>query len=631
MTVDNFELLDQHGVAHELYYLSNARTPDALTNPVVLVGHRIGCEVDVAGLADQVAGQVLLINSEPNQSRVALQAAARSLPASLPVLHDETQLVGEGLGRLQGGEAVVVHPDRWQQLYRGPLTGVAAAIARVDQAAQTDAGQAQPIAAQPVATPEPVASCRVDYEDRARPVTYSADIAPILERRCVTCHTAGGIGPWAMSEYNMIRGFAPMIREVLRTRRMPPWHADPHVGEWRNDSGISNAEKRTLVHWIEAGAPRGPGPDPLAERVAAAGDWPLGEPDLVIDIPEFAVPASGVVDYQFPAVPNPLDRDVWVRAVSVRPGDRTVVHHVLAGTTEPGEPVSDTESVFDNYLIGYAPGAESMIMPKDHGVFVPKGSTFVFQLHYTPTGRATVDRTKMALYFAAEPPKKFLRHSVVMDPTISIPPRDGAFEESAYFEFYRDATLYALAPHAHYRGRASEFALRYPDGREELLLSVPNYDFNWQRSYQFEQPYRAPAGSRLIHRTVYDNSALNPRNPDPERKVPWGLQSWDEMLYGDFLFSWDEETSTTPFHDVERVDDTQFVGFMDKNLNGLLERDELPRRMRRSLRMRALFFFGDSNDDDALSVEEFIRAKQRFTFGAAPSQDTPAVTVAGGG
>lgn len=629
--VDNFQLLDHTGAAHELYY-------DTTAEAVVLVAHKSSCGAfqgaakSLAALQDTFAPQgvkFLLLDSNQDAAgvirRTRLAADAAALQLDMPVLDDDTQLIGESLGVVAAGDVLVVNPKDWSLAWRGNLQQGSKSLTAVLKAMV--ANTPLPAIAQTGAATG--SDCAIEFAQRDADhakISYSKEIAPILQDNCVTCHQPGGIGPWAMTSYTMVRGFAPMIREVLRTKRMPPWHADPHVGSWSNDAGLSVAEQQTLVHWVEAGAPRGEGEDPLAKNVQAAQDWPLGPPDMVVNIPEYAVPASGVVDYQFPWVENTLDHGVWVRAVTVKPGDRTVVHHVLAGTSEPGDEIKSGGDVFDNYLIGYAPGAESNVMPEGTGVYVPKGGHFLFQLHYTPTGKATVDRSQMALYFAKEKPANYLRHSVVMDPTIKIPAGDGAFEEAAYFEFYKDATLYQLAPHSHYRGRSSTFTLVKPDGTEELLLNVPKYDFNWQRGYEFEEPKQVPAGSRLVHRTVYDNSLLNPANPDAEREVPWGLQSWDEMLYGDFIFAWNDETSDTPFHDPERMDDTQFIGFMDKNLDGRVEKDELSPRMQK--RMETAFRFGDADKDGALSVEEYITIKNR---GKKSKQKRGGAESAGGG
>lgn len=212
-----------------------------------------------------------------------------------------------------------------------------------------------------------VAGCAIGYPQEAS-VSYSDTIAPLLADNCVTCHRDGGIGPWAMTDYNMVRGFSPMIREVLRTRRMPPWHADPMHGDFANDRSLEPAEVRALVGWIDAGSPRGDGPDPLAELEREWPVWELGEPDLVIEIPAQDVPASGVVEYQYPFAVNPLDHDVWVRATEILPGDRQALHHVI---TRFFVPKSDSEGgVFGRRghgLGGYVPGSVARQFPAGHG------------------------------------------------------------------------------------------------------------------------------------------------------------------------------------------------------------------------------------------------------------------------
>jgi hypothetical protein len=452
--------------------------------------------------------------------------------------------------------------------------------------------------------------CLVNFPDREKraDISYSETIAPLLTEHCAACHRPSGIAPWAMTSHRMILGFAPMIREVLATRRMPPWHADPHVGTWVGDRSLTAEETATIVHWIEAGAARGEGPDPLEAVTAAASDWPFGEPDLIVTLPAFDVPATGVVDYQYPFAASTLDKSVWVRAAAVAPGDRAVVHHVLAGYSRQAQPtrINADRDIFENYLIGYAPGVEGYEFPDNTGVLVEPGGGFVFQVHYTPNGRASTDVTRLGLYFHDEPPAGILRHSVAMNPRLAIPPQTPAHEESAYLPFYKDAIVYSVFPHAHYRGRSSKFEIQYPDGRTELLLSVPKYDFNWQREYNFTEPLIVPAGSKIVHTTVYDNSAQNPANPDPLRRVRWGQQSWDEMLYGAVRYRWQDETSAAPTHDERMSRLGQLYGYMDVNRDGALGTDELPVALRLWITPR--FATLDVDGSGVLEMTELLEA-----------------------
>jgi len=329
----------------------------------------------------------------------------------------------------------------------------------------------------------------------------------------------------------------------------------------------------------------------------------------VVDIPGFEVPASGVVDYQFPYVENKLDHGVWITAATVLPGDRRVVHHVLAGSVEGDQPPNREDSVMDNYIIGYAPGAESYQMPEGTGVYIAPGGYFTFQLHYTPVGKLIVDNSRLGLYLSDEPPNNFLRSTVVLSPNLNIPPNTSDHEEAAYYKFDKDVVIHTLFPHSHYRGKASSFEVRYPDGKLETILSVPNYDFNWQRGYNPVEPLELPAGSRLIHRTVYDNSAQNPANPDPQQTVHWGLQSWEEMLYGAVSFSWADETTENPIHDQQRSNVTQFIGFLDRNMDGKVSWHEMPDQMKK--RLIQGFKAVDSNGDGGLDIDEFLAMQRR--------------------
>lgn len=537
--IENFELLDHRGEAVELHYLSDARA-------VALMAHSTDCAAFAAdqarfetAAARHAEGEVafLMLNSEG--------VARDDIAAETPVLIDDAGIIRESLRLRHAGETLIIDTDKWRLVHRGG-SDVGAALD------EFLAGR-EPTSS---AIPE---TCPLADARTAKAITYTGDIAPILAENCVTCHRQGGIGPWAMTGYPMVRGFAPMIREVIRTRRMPPWHADPAHGRFANDRSLAADDIRSIVHWVEAGAPRGEGEDALAMLPDAWPQWQLGEPDLVLDIPPFDVPASGVVEYQYQRVRNPLDRPVWVRGQEILPGDRAALHHVITQFVVP-EAEADGEQKVDALgnpidgqrrrgfasrggLGGYVPGMVVDEYPDGTGTLLPPGAVVVFQMHYTPYGKAVTDRSKLGLYFHEEPPEHRLRGAVLMNTRILIPPHAKAHSDTAERTFNRDILVYDLLPHAHYRGKASEFRAFYPDGREELLLRVPNYDFNWQTSYVLEQPKVLPAGTRVVHTTWWDNSAQNPANPDPNRAVPWGRQSWDEMLFGTISFRYlDAET-----------------------------------------------------------------------------------------
>jgi hypothetical protein len=535
-TVDNFRLLDHQGAAHELYYYSD-------TKAVVLMTQANGCEaankaiprLDALRSTYEPRGvRVFMLNSNPGDDRAAIRAVTDRVGTTIPVLEDRLQLIGESLAATQAGEVFVINPVGWKLAYRGPI----------DQAAPTLDALISGTAVQPKKID--AAGCAVSMPERERrkehaKISYSKTIAPILIDKCVTCHREGGIGPWQMSSYEMIRGFAPMIREVLRTRRMPPWHADPHYGVFSNDRSLSDDEVKTLVHWIEAGAPQDKAPDPLKSLKQNWPEWDLGEPDLIVETPAFTVPATGTIDYQNPIVKNPLGRDVWVRAVAFNPGDRAVVHHILAYGVKAG---ANNSRSLGTYLAGYAPGGGTIRFPEDTGVLLTKDMDFRFQMHYTASGKESTDVTKIGIYFTEEPPKHPLRQFVMLDPRLKIPPHaKDHYVVAPPRKFDRDVIIYTLTAHSHYRGKASKFVAKYPDGREEILLSVPHYDFNWQTAYELKEPKFLPAGTTLIYDTVYDNSSQNKANPDPTIEVRWGEQSWEEMIYGNVRYRYADETT----------------------------------------------------------------------------------------
>jgi hypothetical protein len=530
--VDDFALLDHTGKFHHLYYLSDAKA-------VVLMTHDNECAATreaVAGLEQAKSSfgargvEFLMINVD--DSRQAIAAQAKQTGTSIPVLVDETQLVGASLRLQRAGEVLVIDPEGWKIAYRGPLDKK-----HTGNALLTDALDSV-LAGQAVKSPRVAAKgCAIKVSDKrvpsGRKISYSKQIAPLLADNCVTCHRIGGIGPFAMNSYAVVQGFSPMIREVIRTRRMPPFHADPHVGTFEGDRSLTKEEAQTLVRWIEAGAPRGNGPDPLAELNKQWPEWAFGEPDLVVKLPAFDVPASGTIDYQRYVVENTTGRDIWMRASDTIPGDRTVVHHVLVSVYDPKLPERERMIRASSGELGaYVPGNGPVMYPQDTGVLVPKDCSFAFQVHYTSSGKAARDETRVGFYFAKQQPQYEFKTAVLFKPSLMIPPNTKAYTDFTTYEFKREAVIFNLTPHAHYRGSASKFVAKYPDGREELLLSVPKYDFNWQTTYSLVTPKVIPAGTSIIHSTTYDNSAQNPANPDPNRTVPWGEQSWDEMLYG---------------------------------------------------------------------------------------------------
>jgi hypothetical protein len=600
--VDNFRLPSADLESYELYRMKDAKA-------VVLLTHSNAC-ASAAQAAEQIkalkkayAGQAvefLMINSSPKDSREASFAEYQRMGSEIPILMDYNQLVGEGLNVTVAGEAIVIDPKTWRVAYRGALdatngTQVLDAVA-----------QGKPVPA----PPSPAAGCPIDLPLRGKTaefakISYAKDIAPILEQKCVTCHQPGAIGPMSFTSYSNVKGFAPMIRETIRTQRMPPYSADPTIGHFDRDMRLSGQQIKTLVHWIEAGAPRGEGADPLTKTRQAASEWPLGKPDLIVDVPAYTIPATGIVEYQRPWIANPLTEGRWLRASTFKVGARQAVHHILTGYLKDVPTGGQAnESAWGSSMGSFAVGAESEISPDNIGIYIPPGGAIGFQNHYTPYGKEVTEKSQIAMYFypKGHVPEMVMRNSTLADPSISIAPGAERHKEVAYMQFPHDAVLYSAFPHAHYRGNSAKLEIIYPNGKRETLLALPRYDFNWQRFYDFKDPIKIPAGSKLVSTFTFDNSPRNPANPDPKRVVPWGDQSYDEMHYMQFRYRWVDETSKNPVNYTEIMMKDRMFGALDDNIDGKLQQAELKGSMANQL--KTVFATLDKDGDGALNRSE---------------------------
>uniref|UniRef100_UPI0039833932 c-type cytochrome n=1 Tax=Phenylobacterium sp. TaxID=1871053 RepID=UPI0039833932 len=499
----------------------------------------------------------------------------------------------------------------WTVAYHGPVDASFAVQP------QQGATLAQALAAVIAGRPAPVAEAavrgaRIDFPDRAKAaqfarISYAREVAPILEAKCVSCHVEGGMGPFAMNSYETVKGFSPMIREVLRTKRMPPFHSDPHYGAWKNDMSLSSDQIKTVVNWVEAGAPRGAGPDPLARVRAPTVDWPMGKPDLIVKVPAFDVPAGGLVDYQDWSVPSSLTEGRWLKATAWKAGATPTVHHALAGWI-PEVRADGRGFSWNTSMGGYGPGGEANLSPASTGTYVPPGGSFAFQMHYTPVGKAMRDETQVGLYFHETPPKYILRQASVTDFSIEIPAGAGRHHERAYLEFPHDALLYGTQPHCHSRCYSTKLTIQYPDGRKKVLLNQPRYDFGWQREFIFEKLFEVPAGSRLIAEYVFDNSTANAANPDPKHNVTFGEQTSQEMLFTFVRFRWKDETSTNRRDDYQKaLQGNVMFGALDDNMDDRLQAVEF-RNSPRFAPFKAFLPMVDANKDGGLDKTELAAA-----------------------
>jgi peroxiredoxin len=389
------------------------------------------------------------------------------------------------------------------------------------------------LAGQPVATPRTEAvGCRIGRIAKAKgsgAVTYSRQVARILRDRCVACHREGEIAPFSLATYSQAAGWAGMIDEVVQAGRMPPWHASPEYGSFANEARLSAEEKRTIAAWVAGGAPEGD-PHDLPEPTHYVEGWRIPAPDLVIALPRAVkIPAEGTMPYQNFVVDPKLKTDAWVKASQVRPGNPSVVHHLVVFVLPPGS----RDEVKVDFLAGYAPGMPPRMLPEGTARLIPAGSRLMFQVHYTPRGIPQTDRSEIGLVFAdPKTVRKEMTAIAAINMKLSIPPGAADFAAEARHRFDQDTILYSLLPHMHLRGKSFRFEAVSPDGRREVLLDVPRYEFDWQNVYVLSRPKLMPEGSVLRCLARYDNSAGNLSNPDPKATVTWGEQTRDEMLVG---------------------------------------------------------------------------------------------------
>lgn len=364
----------------------------------------------------------------------------------------------------------------------------------------------------------------------------------------------------SLLSYAEVRPWAKAIRESVLSRKMPPWFADPKYGHFANDPSLAPSEIDTLARWADAGAPPGDPRDAPAPRAWPRG-WNIGTPDVIFEMPQaFAIPASGAIEYQYLILPTHFRQDRWVQKVEVRPSDRAAVHHAVVYIREPGAewlegrpsgqpfglPIAKSLTTSDILLV-YTPGNSTDQWPHGMAKKIKAGSDLVLQVHYTAHGKASADRTRIGIVFAKEPPRQAVLTLQMGNDRFVIPPGDANFRVSVSGTLPNPALLISMFPHMHLRGKAFEYFIAGENGKFTPLLKVNHYDFNWQLNYRLATPLPLPAGTRLLCEGYFDNSANNPRNPDPNAEVRFGEQSWEEMMIGFFDVAVDAGVDKTRF------------------------------------------------------------------------------------
>ena len=412
-------------------------------------------------------------------------------------------------------------------------------------------------------------------------VTFSKDVAPIFFRSCAECHRPGEMAPFSVLSFKDVRPWARSIKEKVVTRQMPPWGADPHFGKFSNDKSLTQQEIDTIAAWVDGGVKEGNARD-MPPAPTYADGWKIGKPDLILAMPEdYTLEAKGSDEYINFTLPTTFKEDRWVQAAEIHPGNKAVVHHVIAFVQTPEmaanaramrTPESLAKTIFyeDGTLIRarldapvyddgckapngglargsgielglplcfYTPGKDTDIFPAGTAKQIPAGSKIVIQMHYSKTtGKVERDRSSVGLIFAKEPPQRAMMSFGALNSYFKIPPGADNHEVTGCYTFNRDADIYTFLPHMHVRGKDMKYEVIYPDGRRETLLNVPRYDFNWQHMYRLEKPLFLPKGTKMIVTAHFDNSAKNRFNPDPTKAVRFGDPTYDEMMIGYFDF-----------------------------------------------------------------------------------------------
>jgi len=379
-------------------------------------------------------------------------------------------------------------------------------------------------------------------ESGKAPVTYAKDVAPILFKNCANCHRPGELAPMSLLTYQDARPWAKSIKEAVVARKMPPWLADPNIGHFANDRRLPQTDIDTIVSWVNAGAPQGNLADTPPTPKFVEG-WVLGKPDVVIEMPvAFDVPAEGVIPYKYFTAPTNFTEDKWIRGVEIRAGKPAVVHHIILSVREPGAPsatgqADDVRRGATVQLSGTAPGLQPKFYRDGVARLIKAGSQIVFQVHYTPNGKATTDKSYIGLYFSSEPARIVAKSAGIMNVGFKIPPGDPNYEVHSTWTAKEEVVLNGFMPHMHVRGKDFKYTVVYPDGRSEVVLNVPRYDFNWQLGYELKDPLHLPKGTRIDCVAHYDNSVNNKYNPDPTKEVRWGDQTFEEMMIGFFDYT----------------------------------------------------------------------------------------------
>jgi mono/diheme cytochrome c family protein len=485
---------------------------------------------------------LVLVNAFGSETEEQIREQLKEHSFSAPYVHDTAKTLSRALNAATTTEVFLIDPKQ-TLIYRGALDDQYGIDYSIDEARHhylADAVAAFLKGERPAIAATAAPGCELNLGQATETttlsgITYHRDVSRILQQNCIQCHHDGGIAPFALDDYEEVSDRARVIKRVVSEGTMPPWFAAPpeNGGEtqWANDHSLSARDKEDLLAWLDSDqAPGDPAEAPAP--LSFPTEWTMGEPDAVIPLSRaYKIKATGFMPYQKDLVVTELGEDKWVTGYEILPSERDVVHHVIVQVFEKGTTVRDRGKA-GGYWAAYVPGNGAVKYPEGFARKLPAGATVHFQIHYTPSGKEKMERLKMGLHFADEPPRYEVKTLAVADRKLEIPPGAGAHVEGTSRVVPFDIPAMSFMAHMHVRGSAFSYEITHPDGKNEMLLDIPRYDFNWQLRYELKKPRILPKGSTVKVTGVFDNSSENKANPDPSQTVKWGDQTVDEMLIG---------------------------------------------------------------------------------------------------